>query len=228
MIADMFDFAKARKSMIDSQLRPSSVVDERILAAFEAVPRELFVPANLKTMAYCDESISLPRGKLLLPPMVHARLLQAAVPQPHEIVLDVGCANGYSSAILARLVSTVIALEDDKTMAAQVEKLCEETGSCNVLSIEGILDKGCSKHGPYDIIIVNGACAEAPQSLIDQLSPEGRLLYIHKAPGARAASARLVKKQSGVEACAFSSYTLFDALVPYLKGFEPASEFAFS
>lgn len=190
----MFDFAKARKSMIDSQLRPSAVVDERILEAFATIPREQFVPNNFKALAYCDESIPLPRERFLLPPMTHARLLQAAAPQSHEIVLDVGCANGYSSAILSRLVSTVIALESDKTLAEQVEKLCETVGACNVVGVEGALEQGCAKHGPYDIIIVNGACAEIPQLLVDQLSPEGRLLFIHKPAGSRSASARLVKK----------------------------------
>lgn len=214
--------------MVDSQLRTASVVDEGILSAFGEIPRELFVSQNLKSIAYCDEAIPLARGRFLLPPMVHAKMIQAAAPKSHEIVLDVGCAAGYSSAVFARLVSTVIALESDKTLAAQVEKLCETTGACNVVGVTAPLTEGYAKHGPYDIIFVNGSCAEVPQSLVDQLAPEGRLLLVLRAPGSKSASAHLVRKQSGVGKTAFSSYTLFDALVPYLNGFEPRAEFVFS
>lgn len=224
----MFDFAKARKSMVDSQIRTASVVDGGVLAAFEDVPREIFVPLNLKPMAYCDDALPLVRGRFLLPPMVHAKMMQAAMPRSHEIVLDVGCANGYGSAVFARLASTVIALEQDKTLSAQVEKLCETTGACNVVSVTGPLEQGYAKHGPYDVIFVNGACAEVPQTLVDQLSPEGRLLLVLKPAGSKAASACIVHKQAGSGKGSFSSYALFDALVPYLSGFEPKAEFVFS
>lgn len=228
MIAGMFDFARARKSMVDSQLHTAGVVDAAILDAFSSVPRDAFVPASVKSVAYCDDKVSLGRGRFLLPAMVHAKMLQAAQPQPHEIALDVGCATGYSSAVLARLVSTVIALDSDPAMSGQVEKLCENTGACNVLAVQGPLPDGFKKHGPYDLIMVNGACAEVPLSLVEQLAPEGRMLLVLKPAGQKSASACIVRRQSGVGKTAFSSYTLFDALVPYLAGFEPKTEFTFS
>ncbi|HRQ60844.1 MAG TPA: protein-L-isoaspartate O-methyltransferase [Alphaproteobacteria bacterium] len=228
----MFDFAKARKAMVESQIQTCGVTDPAVLDAFGAVEREAFVPANLKTIAYCDESVSLARGHFLLAPMVHARMLQVAEPQPHEIALDVGCASGYSSAILSRLVSTVIALEEDKNFAAAVEKQCEHTGACNVVSVEGPLAKGYEQHGPYDLIMVNGASAEIPYVLAEQLSAEGRLLFVHQPVRGKSGSIKIVTRAaggaSGVGKQAFSSYTLFDASAPYLKGFEPQARFAFS
>ncbi|MCD8570570.1 MAG: protein-L-isoaspartate O-methyltransferase [Alphaproteobacteria bacterium] len=224
----MFDFAKARQSMVDSQLHTAGVIAPEILNAFETVPREKFVPANLKPVAYCDESLSLGKGRYLVSPMVHAKMLQAAQPQPHEIVLDVGAATGYGSAVLSPLCSTVIALESDKTMCAQIDKLCSTVGACNVIAVDGVLADGYAKHSPYDLIIVNGACADVPQSLVDQLAPEGRMLLILKPPHQKSGAVQLIKKQSGVGKNAFSAYTLFDASVPYLKGFEPKVEFVFS
>lgn len=228
MISLMFDIAKARQAMVDSQLHTAGVVDPRILSAFASIPRDAFVPANLKSMAYCDEDISLGKGRFLAAPMLQAKLLQAAQPKAHEIVLDVGCALGYSSAILSSLVSTVVALESDKGMAEQVDRLCESVGACNVVGVQGALNQGYPKYGPYDLIIVNGACAEIPQLLVDQLSPEGRLLLVFKPASSRIGVAQIVRKQSGVGKSGFSSYTLFDAAAPYLKGFEPQADFVFT
>lgn len=228
MILFMFDTEKARRSMVDSQLHTAGVVDPRILAAFSTIPREAFVPGNLKSIAYCDEEVSLARGRVLPSAMVQAKLLQAAQPKAHEIVLDVGCLTGYTSAILSCLVSTVIALESDKPMAEQVEKLCEGSGVCNVVSVQGPLEKGYAKHGPYDLIVVNGACASVPLALVDQLGPEGRLLFVLKPAGSRVGVAQIITKQSGAGNAGFSSYNLFNASSSYLKGFEPQAQFVFS
>lgn len=228
MLTLMFDFAKARKTMVESQIETCGVVNPVVLDAFGTIEREAFVSPNLKTIAYCDEPVSLARGRFLTSPMVHARMLQAAEPKSHEIALDVGAASGYSSAILGRLVSTVIAVEEDKTFAASLEKLCEHAGVCNVVAVEGPLAKGCSKHGPYDLIVLNGASAEIPYVLADQLAPEGRLLFVHQPVQGKSGSIKIVTRASGVGKPGFSSYTLFDASAPYLKGFEPQVRFAFS
>jgi protein-L-isoaspartate(D-aspartate) O-methyltransferase len=122
----------------------------------------------------------------------------------------------------------VIALEDDETLISSVEKLCENTGVCNVIALEAAHEKGFPKHGPYDLIMVNGACAEMPTVLAGQLAPEGRLLYVHAGSRGRSGAIQIVTKQTGLGKTGFSSYTLFDAYAPYLKGFEPQAKFVFS
>ena len=113
----MIDFAAARTNMVTNQVRPNKVTDDRVLAALAAVPRECFVPEAMAGNAYVDEDIAVAAGRYLMEPMVLARLLQAAAIEPDDVVLDIGCATGYSAAVLAQLAATVVALECDDTMA---------------------------------------------------------------------------------------------------------------
>ncbi len=114
----MIDFTAARLNMVESQLRTNKVTDEAVLAAFRAVPREQFVPAALAGIAYSDDDISLGDGRVLLQPMVLARLLQLAALAPGDGVLEVGAASGYAAALLARLASRVVAVESNARLAA--------------------------------------------------------------------------------------------------------------
>ena len=102
-----------RKAMVEGQILPNNVTDERIAEAFLEIPREPFVPSTMRAVAYVDEDMPVAPGRCLLAPVVLARLLQAAAIGPEDAVLDVGCASGYSTAVLARLASAVVALECD-------------------------------------------------------------------------------------------------------------------
>src|ERR1700735_3327367 len=117
----MFDTATARRMMVDGQVRTADVTDLDLIGAMLAVPRERFVPAALAGQAYCDGDIALGGGRRLLQPMVLAELIQAARVGASDTVLDVGCATGYSSAVLARLAGRVVALEQDEALAAQAK-----------------------------------------------------------------------------------------------------------
>lgn len=215
------DYATARTNMVEGQIRPNRVVDGPVVEAFRAVPRERFVPAALKGVAYVDEDIQVGAGRYLMEPMVLSRLLQEARIGAGDTVLDVGCATGYSAAILARLAGTVIALEQDPALAATAGRTLEEVGAGNVVVVTGVLADGHAGRAPYDAIVFQGAVATVPDSLLRQLAEGGRLVAV--VLSGRVGKARLYENVGGV----VSGRTLFDAAVPPLPGFAPAPRFEF-
>jgi len=214
--------AAARLNMVESQLRTNKVTNAELLAAFEAVPRELFVPEALRGIAYVDEDIPLGHGRHAMEPMILARLLQAAAPRPGDMALDLGCGTGYAAAILARLAETVVALESDHGLAEQANRTLSELGVDNAVVIEGPLSEGYPRQAPYDVILVNGAVGAVPPHLAAQLAEGGRLVAVVRGasgPG----RATLLQKAGGV----ISGRVVFDASVPFLPEFEPESGFVF-
>jgi len=216
------DFSVARHNMVENQIRPNRVTDTRVLAALETVPRERFVPDALKGIAYLDGDIELGAGRRMLEPMVFARLLQAAEIQPNEVVLDVGCGTGYSAAVLARLASTVVALESDRALAQRAGALLAELGVDTVALVEGALVAGDKAHGPYDVIVVEGAVARIPESLLDQLADRGRLVAVVAKPGSVGQASITLKIGDAV-----STRPLFEAAAALLPGFAPRPGFVF-
>jgi protein-L-isoaspartate(D-aspartate) O-methyltransferase len=220
----MIDFAKARRAMVDSQLRPTDVTDREVLAAMLEVPRERFVPAEHAGVAYLDRDLPVDPKRALLKPMVLARMIQAAELKTEDRVLDVACGTGYSSAILARLSASVTALEDDAERARRCgDNLAQFTalGTGNVTGACGPLEAGWPAGAPYDAILVNGACETEPQTLIRQLNEGGRLIaIIGTGPVGKAT---LFRKDHGE----IGSRPLFDALAPALPAFAKAPAFVF-
>src|ERR1700735_2238132 len=139
----MFDTATARRMMVDGQVRTADVTNLDLIAAMLAVPREQFVPPSLAGQAYCDSDIPLGAGRALLKPMVLAKLIQGAQVNATDHVLDVGCGTGYSSAVLSHLVGSVVALEEDATLARRAqEALSAGLGAANVTGAIGPLTAG--------------------------------------------------------------------------------------
>ncbi len=215
-------FDIARRNMVDCQLRTNRLVDEALIAAFGEIPREQFVPEAVQAVAYIDEDVPLGNGRYLMEPMVLGRVLQALAVTPGDIVLDVGCATGYSSAILSRLAATVVALECDHGFATRANDLLTSLSADNAIVVEGDLAAGYPKQGPYDVIWIGGAVAEIPSALADQLAEGGRLAAIVD-DGTRPGEAQLMLKRNGK----VSKRGLFDANVPRLPGFEPKAGFVF-
>lgn len=215
----MTDFALARKNMVDCQIHPAGVVDERILEAFKQTPREIFVPASLQKIAYNDENTPLGNGRFLLEPIAHSRMLQALMSVKSDKALDIGGGSGYSASILARLCGQVSVLEPDPFMARQAEALWRQFGQSNVHLIAEP-----SADSPYDIIFINGAVAEIPDSLARLLSPQGRMVVLVKEEGKVLGRVMLVKPTG---AGSFSGQDLFETGCPYLPGFEPRQGFRF-
>ncbi len=217
----MTDFAAARKQMVDSQLLPNKVTDTAVIEAMSAVPREMFVPKALRGVAYVDEDVPVAPGRYIIEPMVFARLLQAAAVGKTDAVLDVGCATGYSAAVLARLASVVVAVEEDATLAAEASNTLGGVGAENAAVIRGPLNAGYAAQAPYDVIVLEGAVEEVPATLFEQLGEGGRLVAVIAGRGI--GKATLFSRTGGV----IGHRELFDAGLPPLPGFAREAGFVF-
>lgn len=209
----MPDFAARRTAMVDTQIRPADVTRFPIIDAFLRVPRERFVPDGLLEAAYVGENLDLGSGRVLLAPRTQAKLIEALAPQPGDLALDVGCATGYGAAILARLSEAVIALEEDPALAAEAQAALAEIGADNAVVVEGPLTEGMARHGPYDLIAVEGAVETVPPALTEQLKEGGRIAVIFMEE--RLGVARLGSKWDGAVTWRYA----FNAAAPVLSGF---------
>jgi protein-L-isoaspartate(D-aspartate) O-methyltransferase len=218
----MVDYAAARRNMVESQLRTNKVAETALLAAFESVPRELFVPEVLRGVAYIDEDIDLGGGRYVMEPLVLARLLQAARPQSADVVLDIGSGTGYGTAILARLSATVVALESDDALAERANRTLTELGIDNVVVVEGPLAEGYPKQAPYNVILLDGAVSRVPPAISDQLAEGGRLVTVVRGSAGVGRATLLQCHDRRV-----SGRVIFDAAVPILPGFEGQPGFIF-
>ena len=217
----MSEFAAARESMVFSQLQPDRVSDHRIRDAMGDVPRERFVPDHFKTVAYVDEDLEISPGRYLMEPRVFGRLIQAASIGPHDVVLDVGCGSGYSSVVIAQLAGTVVALESDQGLRDLATSNLEQLSVDNVVVVSGDLSQGYATEAPYDVVFINGAVAEVPAALVEQLVDGGRLVAVIESD--TVGKGTLVTRQDGQ----IDSVGLFDAQVPFLAGFERRAGFKF-
>ena len=223
----MTDFAAARRMMVDGQVRTSDVTDLRIVAAMLELPRERFVPEGKADLAYLDFDIAVKEAsagepaRRLLKPMVLAKMVQAAEVEASDHVLDVGCATGYSSAVLSRLARSVVALEEDEALARLARENLKAVGAANVTIVTGPLTEGWPAAAPYDVIFVNGATEIVPQELARQLKAGGRLVAVLGRPPA--SQAMLYRCVGGD----ISGWPIFDAAAPVLPGFVAPPAFVF-
>ncbi len=228
----MIDFERARQTMVDTQLRPSRVTDQRVLAAFQSVPRESFLPPAVRPLAYMDGYIEVEAGRdaaparFLLPPVTLALLVQLGEIEAADRVLDVGCMTGYSSAILSRLAVQVVALEADAKLLAAARKTLDALGTKNVAFADGELAEGAPEHGPYDVILLNGSVPEAPERLLSQLKEGGRLVGVIATPRRGQIAQGKAYRYVMVEGEA-SGRPHFDANAKPLPGFAPVPSFTF-
>lgn len=220
--AAMADFAAARKNMVNSQIRTNRVTDPGLLSALAETPRERFLGSHLRDIAYIDEDLAIGGGRYMMEPMVLARMIQALDLDAGDVVLDIGCASGYSSAVLARLTTAVVALESDSSLAREATTNFAEIGVDNVVVVEEELSHGYMEQAPYQAIILNGAVPEVPEELISQLAEGGRLCaVIHNGTGSGQV-VRSVRRGATV-----ATQVLFDANVPPLPGFDREPGFVF-
>ncbi len=212
----------ARRKMVENQLRANKVTDEAVLEAMGRLPRERFAPARYAGLAYVDEDLPLGGGRCMMEPMVLARLAQALEIEHDQIVLDVGCGLGYSTALLASLAGTVVATEEQPDLASQANEILNDLGVDNAVVVEAELSAGYPKQAPYDAILLNGAVPEIPQGLVEQLSPTGRMAMVIKRGGGLG-RAVLVERFGD----SLAERNLFDAGTPLLAGFEREEGFVF-
>jgi protein-L-isoaspartate(D-aspartate) O-methyltransferase len=216
-------FEQSRENMVENQLRPNKVTDPALLDAMRCIPREQFVPRHLQSVAYVDEDIPLGNGRYLREPVIVARLIQEANVRKTDVVLDIGCNTGYSSAVLGHLAATVVGLEADAHLADEADKLLHDLDICNAVVVRhGDLKEGYAKQGPYDVIFINGSVPEVPQAIRAQLVDGGKLVTVLSENGHMGTAVIITRKGDS-----YSTRPLFDAATPTLRGFEARKTFAF-
>lgn len=215
----MSEFATRRVMMVDTQVRPSDVTKFPIIDAMLSVPRETFVPEDKREAAYVGENLPLAPGRVVLEARTLAKLLDALDVQPGELVLDVGCGLGYSAAVIARLGETVVAVEEDETLAAEAQRLLSEEGVDNAVVVVGKLTEGSAKCAPYDVITVEGGVEDMPETILAQLKDGGRIgaVFMEGAVG----TARIGYKADG----RVTWRPVFNASAPVLPGFQAKRSF---
>ncbi len=216
------DYALSRFNMIEGQIKTNRVTDPFVLDAMGDVPRENFVPAAKKGVAYVDDAVEVAKGRFLLEPMVLARMLESAAIQEGDIVLDIGCATGYSTAVLAKIASTVVGLESDEELAKTASSNLNQLGIDNAVIVSGPLSEGVAKQAPYDVIIFNGCVNQVPDSIKEQLADGGRLVVVS---GTKATLSTVSVYTRHDEM--FSKLDVMEAGVAQLPGFEAQVGFSF-
>ena len=181
----MPDYATRRRIMVDTQVRPSDVTKFPVIDAMLAVPREAFVPPERREAAYVGENLTLAPGRVMLDPRTLAKMLDGLDIQPSEAVLDIGCGLGYSTAVAARLADAVVGVEAIETLAAEAEAALAAQGVDNASVVAAPLAEGAPRHGPYDVMLVQGGVETVPPAILSQLRPGGRIaaLFMHGALG---------------------------------------------
>ncbi len=209
----MSDFSARRTMMVDTQVRPSDVTKFPIIDAMLNIAREDFVPAAQREAAYLGENLNLGEGRILLEPRTLAKMLDALAIHNGDLVLDIGCAYGYSSAVIAHIAEAVVAVEEDEDMAKEAQENLMTSGADNAFVHTGALVEGAPKHGPYDVILIQGGVETVPEAILSQLKTGGRIACIFM-DGALGEVRIGYKDEHGI-----SWRADFNAGAPVLKGF---------
>lgn len=215
------DYAAARANMVESQIRPNKVTDGTVVQAFLDVPRERFVPPELRGVAYVDEDIPIAPGRYLVEPMVLGRMLQFAAPRRSDVALEIGSGTGYGTAVLARLAGSVVGIESDPELLRRATENLAALGVENAVVTAGEFLDGCPKQAPFDLILFSGAVGRVPPAIEAQLAEGGRLLAVEAGEGI--GRAILCRRTGG----AVSRRIIFDAATPLLPGTALKREFVF-
>ncbi len=174
-VSTELDFTRARHAMVELQLRGRDVVDERVLAAMERVPRELFVPEEERHRAYDDAALPIGHGQTISQPYMVARICEALSLRGHERVLDVGTGSGYQAAVLAELAAEVVTIERVPELAERAKENLRAAGYEDVDARIGDGTLGVPDRAPYAAVAVAAAAPGLPQPLYEQLEPRGRM-----------------------------------------------------
>ena len=218
----MMDFKTARRRMVDSQVRTNDVTDLRLQAALETVPKEKFLPAALREQAYVERELPYAPGRMMMTARDFAKLVAIADPRPGDLCLNAVAGTGYSTAVLARLVDMVVAVEADEALAATAQEVLTELDVANAAVITGDCVEGVPNQGPFDLIFIGGVIEIRPDALLAQLKDGGRLVAVQRCGGV---SRGVVYRRSGD---AFACTEKFDATAKsVLPGFAAVKAFVF-
>lgn len=216
----MYDFIQARREMVDCQIRTADVTNYSILKAFSKVAREKFVPDGTSSIAYGETNIHLGKDRYLLEPRIFAKMLELLKVNSNDLILDIGCGFGYSSAIISEMAELVISLEDDFFFKTAQQKLLEASAD-NTIVYEGKLSEGIKYQEKVDALIIQGGVQTIPFKIKDQLKNGGRLVAIF-INGFKGECRIGIKKENQI----YWDHG-FDAYVPLLENFSKNEEFIF-
>ncbi len=215
-------FAEARNRMVDCQIRPNKVTDPRIVAAMRQLPRERFLPPQLAPLAYADEDVPLGAGRVLMEPLIIARLVQLASVAPGERALVVAAGPGYGAALLAACGARVTALEEVASLHATARTVLAELAP-SVSMVTGPLAAGWPPGAPYDVILIEGAVPDIPPAIGEQLHREtGRLVTVVAGSGGVAQAVLAEATAVGLRA-----QPMFDCATASIPSLLPSPGFVF-
>jgi protein-L-isoaspartate(D-aspartate) O-methyltransferase len=215
-------FAAARNRMVDSQVRPNKVTDSRIIAAMRQLPRERFVPPALAALAYADDNVPLGGGRVLVEPMVIARLVQLAAVIAGDRALVVASGTGYGAALLAACGARVTALEEVAPLLAIARSILPELAP-GVSLVSGPLAAGWPPGAPYDVVLIEGAVRDVPAAIGEQLHKEtGRLVTVCMANGTGGQAMLAEATTAGLR-----MQPMFDCATPPIPGLVRSAGFVF-
>jgi protein-L-isoaspartate(D-aspartate) O-methyltransferase len=218
----MTGYDAARANMIERQIRPNTVTDERVINAFAAIRREQFVPERLRAVAYADDDLPLSGGRYLMRPTTAARLLQALEIARGDTALVIGAGVGYEAALIALLCRSVVAVEEDAELARLGRDALVEHRIATVKFVEGSAAEASRARPAYDAILFGGAVAEIPAEIAAQLAEGGRMAAVLR-PAEGPGRATLVTRTGGL----LAHRVMFDAATPTLPGFGRKPAFVF-
>ena len=216
-------FDTRRTNMVESQIRANKVTNEAVIEAIETIAREVFVPDDLRGIAYVDDDIALEGGRCVMEPRVLARMIQALHADSNAHALVVGAGTGYAAAVLSRVAQTVVAEESIAGQAEMAGEAMEAIGITNVVIEQGSLMQAAAEHGPFDVILFGGSVAQVPANLGDFLEEGGRAIAVVSDRGEGYGAATLFTKFGGH----LGEVSVFDAAIPALPEFNLPKNFSF-
>ena len=217
----MADFAARRRTMVDTQVRPSDVTSFTVIDAMLNVPREAFLPEAARDLAYVGGPVPLTPTRQLMEPRTIAKMLEALDVTPRELALEIAPGTGYTTALLARMAEAVVAVEEDAELARDAEAALLEQGVDNAAVLTGALAEGSARNAPYDVIVIFAGVEAIPEAIIDQLKEGGRIMALFM-------QGPLGEVRMGVKTHGAVSWRMeFNATAPVLSGFARAPSFVF-
>jgi len=220
MIPQM-DFERARFNMIEQQIRPWEVLDQRVLDLLFTLRREDFAPPLYRELAFVDMEIPLGHGEKMLQPKLEARMVQELAPLETDRILEIGTGSGYMTALLATLGAHVFTVDIVAEFTRTAAERLAAHGIRNVTLDTGDAALGWEQHGPYDAIVVTGSLPVLPESFKTSLKPGGRLLAVVGEPPVM--QAQLITAADG----AYNSVVLFETCIAPLRNAPRPERFVF-
>jgi protein-L-isoaspartate(D-aspartate) O-methyltransferase len=220
------DLEQTRFNMVEQQIRPWDVLDQKVLNLLFELRREEFVPALYRSLAFVDMEIPLGYGEVMLSPKMEARILQELQIQTTDRILEIGSGSGYLTALLARQGEHVYSVEIVPELKSMADKNLQSHDISNVTLNQGDAAQGSLNHGPFDVIVLTGSTPALPGAFKNALKTGGRLFaVVGDAPVMEALLVTCVSQEQGVNLC--NTVTLFETCIPPLRNARQPERFVF-